>query len=100
LDWQCENKLSHPVKENHCFCCTKNIIFSKAPKTDKADLSKDRILSGRGIGSLNGENLVLYWADYHNEVAFLVPSPRESSEVSFNLGDDQSEDSKSGEHST
>ena len=71
-------------------------ICSKAPKKEKADLSKDQILNGRGIGSLNGENLVLYWADYHNEVAFLVPSPRESSEVSFNLGDDQSEDSKSG----
>jgi len=91
--------LGRPVNVDDHSDWTGNVKTSyrirKAPKTEKADLSKDRILSGRGIGSLNGENLVLYWADYHNEVAFLVPSPRESSEVSFNLGDDQSEDSKS-----
>ncbi|CAG5111258.1 Oidioi.mRNA.OKI2018_I69.chr2.g5583.t1.cds [Oikopleura dioica] len=91
--------LGQPVSVDDHSDWTGNVKTSyrirKAPKKEKADLSKDQILNGRGIGSLNGENLVLYWADYHNEVAFLVPSPRESSEVSFNLGDDQSEDSKS-----
>ena len=38
-------------------------------------------LDGRGISCFNGDTHLLYWADHHNEIAFLVPSLAEPSEV-------------------
>lgn len=92
-------KLGKPVLVDEHSAWTGNVKTSyrirKSSKRHRNQLGVNQILDGRGIGSFNGETLVLYWADHHNELAFLVPSPRESSEVSFHVGDDQSEDSKS-----
>ena len=38
-------------------------------------------LDGRGISCFNGDTHLLYWADHHNEIAFLVPSLAAPSEV-------------------
>ena len=52
-------------------------------------------LEGRGTSCFNGESHLLYWADGHNEIAFLVPSLAEPSEVSFQMGMDESTESHS-----
>ena len=60
-----------------------------------SDLSNELDLDGRGISCLNGDTHLLYWADRHNEIAFLVPSLVEPSEVSFQMGMDESTESHS-----
>ena len=60
-----------------------------------AKVANELDLDARGISCFNGDTHLLYWADRHNEIAFIVPSLAEPSEVSFQMGMDESTESHS-----